>query len=75
MKYFLSRESVLKRLETPSVYNIKKDDLYELDEESFEFLQNCAAVTGCEAAEDGFVGYCLKEGILTEDKVILEPIL
>ncbi len=72
MKYFLSRESVLKRLETPSVYNIKKDDLYELDEESFEFLQNCAAVRGCEAADNSFVGYCLKEGILTEGKVVLE---
>ena len=39
MKYFLTKHSVLKWLETPSVYNIKKDELYELDNESFEFLK------------------------------------
>lgn len=47
IKYFLSGDAVLKWLETPSVYLIKKDDLYELDNDSFEFLKNCASATGC----------------------------
>ena len=39
MKYFLARDAVLKWLETPSIYHIEKDDLYELDNDSFEFLK------------------------------------
>ncbi len=73
MRYFLARNAVLKWIETPSVYHIEKDDLYELDGDSFEFLNNCAAVTGCDAesASSGaeFIDYCLKEKILTKDKV------
>ncbi len=73
MKYFLTRDAVIKWLETPSIYHIEKDDLYELDNESFEFLQNCASENGCnvESASDRseFIDYCLKEGILTKDKV------
>ncbi len=72
MKYFLSRESVLKWLETPSVYHIKKDDLYELDDSSFEFLQRCASVTGCDSEDSNFIDYCLEERILTRDKVLLK---
>ena len=73
MRYFLARNTALKWLETPSVYHIEKDDLYELDSDSFEFLNNCATVTGCDAesASSGaeFIDYCLKEKILTKDKV------
>jgi radical SAM protein with 4Fe4S-binding SPASM domain len=72
MKYFLSRESVLKWLETPSVYHIKKDDLYELDDSSFEFLQRCASSTGCDTEDSDFIDYCLEERILTRDKVLLK---
>ncbi len=73
MRYFLARNAALKWIETPSVYHIEKDDLYELDSDSFEFLNNCATVTGCnaESASSGaeFIDYCLKEKILTKDKV------
>lgn len=73
MRYFLARNAVLKWIETPSVYHIEKDDLYELDSDSFEFLNNRATVTGCnaESASGGveFIDYCLKEKILTKDKV------
>ena len=73
MKYFLTRDAVIKWLETPSIYYIEKDDLYELDNESFEFLQNCASENGCnvESASDRseFIDYCLKEEILTKNKV------
>jgi radical SAM protein with 4Fe4S-binding SPASM domain len=71
MKYFLSGESVLKWLETPSVYNVRKDDLYELDHESFDFLKDCASDRGCDAERSGFIDYCLAEGILTRDKLSL----
>ncbi|MDP2278188.1 MAG: hypothetical protein Q8K51_08195 [Nitrospirota bacterium] len=47
MKYFLVKESALKWLETPSVYNIKKDELYELDNDSFKFLKKCQTGNGC----------------------------
>jgi radical SAM protein with 4Fe4S-binding SPASM domain len=71
MKYFLSGESVLKWLETPSVYNARRDDLYELDRESFEFLKDCSSDAGSDAEQSEFIDYCLAEGILTRDKVPL----
>jgi radical SAM protein with 4Fe4S-binding SPASM domain len=89
MEYFLSRESVLKWLETPSVYHIKRDDLYELDEVSFKFLKKCSSQEssefGVRSSEflkaypdlsekdlDSFIAYCVKEGILTSQKVQLK---
>ncbi|MEW6416616.1 MAG: radical SAM protein [Nitrospirota bacterium] len=69
MRYFLDRDAVLKLIEKPSVYHIAKDDLYELDSDSFEFLNNCASESGCNVKENDFIDYCLKEGILTVDKV------
>lgn len=76
MKYFLTRDAVIKWLETPSIYHIEKDDLYELDNESFEFLQNCASqessefgVRSLKKALRAFIDYCLKEGILTTERV------
>lgn len=66
MKYFLAQDAVLKWLETPSVYVIEKDELYELDNSSFGFLKNCAYSKGCNTDDKGFIDYCLSEGILTE---------
>jgi len=68
MNYFLSQDVVLKWLETPSVYHITKDDLYELDETSFSFLRNCASDRGCSSDDREFIDYCLGEGILTRIK-------
>lgn len=72
MGYFLSGDAVLKWLETPSVYQIAKDEIYELDDDSFDFLKNCASVNGCDTEDTGFIDYCMKEGILTGDKVLLK---
>ena len=72
MNYFLTKQSVLKWLETPSVYNIKKDELYELDNESFKFLKKCQTGDGCSAEETEFTDYCIKEGILTTEKNLLK---
>ncbi len=71
MAYYLSRRAALKWLETPSVYNIAKDELYELDSESFRFMKNCMAAEGCESKSGAFIDYCLDEGILTSEKVSL----
>lgn len=68
MHYFLSQDVVLKWLETPSVYHITKDDLYELDEMSFAFLRKCASDGGCASDDKEFIDYCLEEGILTRMK-------
>jgi len=72
MVYYLSRESVLKWLEIPSVYQIKNDELYELDNDSFAFLQECASGAGCKTIDGEFIDFCLGEGILTKDKVLLK---
>ena len=71
MIYFLSQTAVLKWLESPSVYHIKKDDLYELDDNSFDFLKSCMSDKGCKTEDKKFIRYCLKEDILTKEKVIL----
>lgn len=76
MGYFLTRQSSLKWLETPSVYQIARDELYELDEESFRFLAACATYDGCEKKHSAFVDYCIEEGLLTEEPVLVRrPLL
>jgi len=72
MKYFLAQDVVLKWLEKPSVYHMKNDDLYELDDDSFAFLGKCTSDRGCVTDNSEFIDYCLKEGILTKDKVSLK---
>lgn len=67
MNFYLSEYACLKWLESPSVYHIKKDELYEVDEEAFEFLKTCE--TGCKTHNREFLEFCLEEGILTENKV------
>jgi radical SAM protein with 4Fe4S-binding SPASM domain len=68
MKYFLSARCVLRRLESPCVYDIGNDELYELDDEAFEFLRKCALSEGCGSGpnERELTDYCLGEGILSE---------
>lgn len=76
MSYYLARRAVLKWLETPSVYQLEKDELYELDSDSFRFLKHCASHEGCMSKDSAFIDYCIEEGILTTDKVSLQrPVL
>ncbi|NTU41799.1 MAG: radical SAM protein [Nitrospirales bacterium] len=67
MRYYLSEGAVLKRLETPSVYMIRTDELYELDEKAFSFLSACASPQGAECAEGEaeFIDCCLTEEIVS----------
>jgi radical SAM protein with 4Fe4S-binding SPASM domain len=76
MSYYLSRRAVLKWLETPSVYQVAKDELYELDNASFSFLRNCISEEGCTSKDSAFIDYCVEEGILTTERVIVQrPLL
>jgi radical SAM protein with 4Fe4S-binding SPASM domain len=72
MHYFLSQDAVLKLLEDPTVYNIRTDELYELDDISFQFLRECASGKGCEGGNSEFVDYCVREGLLSHKEVFLE---
>jgi len=69
MHYFLADNSVLKWIETPSLYQIRTDELYELDDASFEFLKKCASEDGGQSKDMEFVDYCLAEGLLTTKEV------
>jgi radical SAM protein with 4Fe4S-binding SPASM domain len=69
MRCYLSKRAVIKWLETPSVYQIAKDELHELDQDSFLFLQNCAGEDGCTSRDGAFIDYCIDEGLLTTEHV------
>jgi radical SAM protein with 4Fe4S-binding SPASM domain len=72
MNYFLSSNAVLKLLEHFFVYNILTDELYQLDGDSFQYLRQCSTEEGCDGSEREFVDYCMKEGILSMQKVLLK---
>ena len=72
MRYYLSPHVCLKWLEAPSVYHLQKDELYELDESSFDFLKACSAADGSSSAEKEFTDYCVSEGILVTDPVSIQ---
>ncbi len=71
VRYYLANNFVLKKLETPALYDIKGDELYELDETAFEFLKKCAESEGCsgDSADKEFLVYCISEGILSDTPV------
>lgn len=71
MSFHLTRQTALKWLESPSVYQIARDEVYELDDESFRFLSSCASDDGCDNRDSAFIDYCLEEGLLTREKVAI----
>ena len=62
----LRPEAALKNLESPFVYHIRRDELYEIDELAVDFLTRCNGTSKGEdlTADAEFVEYCLEEGIL-----------
>ncbi len=70
MRYYLTPDCAPKRLETPSVYNIRLDELYEVDDEAFAFLLQCSSAGGAAlpSGNRDFVDYCLGEGIVTSER-------
>ncbi len=76
MKYFLNNGCALKWLGTKCVYHIENDDLYELDDKSFRFLQKCSSTEGCSAKNSRFLSYCKKEKLLiTKKTYVKQPLL
>jgi radical SAM protein with 4Fe4S-binding SPASM domain len=69
MRWYLTDKAALKWLEIPSVYQIERDELYELDNDSFQFLQSCSSQEGQESKGGAFVDYCMEEGLLTTEPV------
>lgn len=67
MRYFLAPDCALKWIEVPAVYNIRTDELYELDGSAFEFLRRCSEGEGCstEGCDREFIEHAVQEGILT----------
>jgi len=65
MRYYLGEAVSLKWLETPSVYQIANDELFELDQDSFRFMKDCSSPDGCESKGGAFLDYCREEGLLT----------
>jgi len=73
MRYFLSETAALKWLEIPAVYDVKRDELYEIDDLAFVFLQQCATPEGGAGETDkAFLDYCISEGVLTTEPVIVK---
>lgn len=62
----LSPAAALKNLETPFVYHIGRDELYEIDETAATFLRACdgTKIGRALTSEGEFVEFCLEEGIL-----------
>jgi radical SAM protein with 4Fe4S-binding SPASM domain len=56
----------LKHLETPYLYDMKSDELYELDARAFGFLQQCDGSRHLPdtMADAAFLEFCLKEKLL-----------
>ena len=78
-RYYLSASAALKWLETPCIYDISEDELYEIDEEGFAFLKRCADPGGADSqkADKTFLEYCISEGLLTQGKTVVRrpPVL
>lgn len=62
----MSEDSALKNLEELYVYQISQDELYEVNQEGFEFLARCDGSQTFEFLDPDpeFVRYCLEEGLL-----------
>ncbi|KJU85075.1 radical SAM domain-containing protein [Candidatus Magnetobacterium bavaricum] len=63
-RYFLAPGCYLKLMETPCLYRVDSDDLYEVDDTAFEFLAGAASKGGVLSGGSEFVDFCLDEGIL-----------
>lgn len=59
---------VLKKLELPHIYNITTDELYEINDEAYDFLLQCdGSQTAAELKpEADFLTYCLEEELIRE---------
>jgi radical SAM protein with 4Fe4S-binding SPASM domain len=71
----------LKRLEEPCLYDVAKDELYELSQDAFNFLIGCSQGerTTVRKEDEDFIQYCLSENLIlasetpVRQKVNLQP--
>ncbi len=68
MDFYLSKDVFLKSLEGPSLYNIRTDELYELDEEAFDLLVRIQNNEKISFIPQDFLSFCLDENIITEKR-------
>ena len=64
----LASHCALKRLETPALYDIRADALYELDEEGLRFLASGPRREEAHGSPEtaALVDFCIAEGLLVE---------
>ena len=63
----LAPHCFLKRLEEPCLYDIANDELYEINEEAYQFLLRCSRgeEIDLKKADEEFIQYCLSENLIT----------
>ena len=62
----LSSHCSLKRLERPYIYDIKNDELYEIDDKAEDFIKRCDGTRNfpINGKDEEFIDFCLKENLL-----------
>jgi radical SAM protein with 4Fe4S-binding SPASM domain len=62
----LSPDCIIRMLETPHIYHLEKDELYEIDQEAFEFLIRCDGSQQLKQLnpDPDFFRFCLEEDLL-----------
>lgn len=62
----LSKTAALKQLENPHIYDLQHDELYEVNDDGFDFLKNCNGTKTMEqlSPEKEFIEFCVSEGLL-----------
>lgn len=68
-EYHLNKNFFLKLIEFQSLYNIKTDELYCLDEKAFQILKKIEQDEKPVQIDKELLEYCINEGILTEKPV------
>ena len=70
----LSPHAVLKNLEEPCLYDIENDELYELNEDAYQFLLRiCRGESPSIRKEDEeFIRFCLSENLIAFSEAPLQ---
>lgn len=74
----LTDHCVLKRLEEPFLYDMEKDELYELGTEAYEFLLHCCRGEKplIRAEDEAFIQFCLSENLIAfSDEPMLREVV
>lgn len=63
----ISDEASLKQLEQPHIYSIVNDELYEVNEDGYQFSTNCNGLSTVESLcpDREFLEFCVSEGLVS----------